>query len=250
MPRECAFCPNVANTREHVWSDWINGLLPGRKRFNIRNNKREIVKTWSAPELNWKRKVVCDSCNGGWMSRLENDHAKPSLSDLIIGKTGILIDQNRARSIALFAFKTAVIFDHLAKDQKPFFDRDTRHEFGRTLAIPPNVGVHVAHSALKGRGEANTLYFEGDLPAPYLLHAYILTYSIERVVLQVAACKIAGIARAGVENKFGVTIWPKVPDGFFWPAARSISTIEEFDGFSDRWNTVSAALLEHDKSPS
>ena len=161
----------------------------------------------------------------------------------------MLIDQDCARSIALFAFKNAVIFDYLVKDQPPFFDKAARHEFGRSLTIPPNVGVFIANSSLAGRGEVNTLYFESDLPAPDFLHAYILTYSIERVVLQVAACKVSSrIRRASVENKFGVPIWPKVPEGFHWPAARTISTPEEFDGFSDRWSTISA-ILEHRKSP-
>lgn len=158
----------------------------------------------------------------------------------------MLIDQGRARSISLFAFKTAVVFDYLAKDQPPFFDRATRHEFGRSLTIAPNVAVHIASSSLSGRGEANTLYFEGDLSAPDLFHAYILTYSIERVVLQVAACKVSsGITRAAVENKFGVPIWPNVPDDFRWPAARTISTPEEFDGFSDRYSTITLTFDHH-----
>ena len=29
---KCAFCPNVANlTGEHIWSDWINKILPNKQ---------------------------------------------------------------------------------------------------------------------------------------------------------------------------------------------------------------------------
>ena len=33
----------------------------------------------------WKARVVCGDCNNGWMSDLENDHAKPVLTPLITG---------------------------------------------------------------------------------------------------------------------------------------------------------------------
>ena len=243
MTRECAFCPTTANLNgEHIWSDWLNPLLPGRKQFNVRNDKRQIIKTWTSPELNWKAKVVCKSCNSGWMSDLESQHAKPSLSELITGKKGILIDQPRARSIALFAFKTAVVLDHLMRDREPFFDGAARHEFRKSLTIPAGVGVFIAASALSGRGEANTLYFESNLPAPRFFHAYVLTYSIEHVVVQVAACKSFGVSAAKVQNQFAVPLWPEVPADFVWPAARIISTTEAFDEFSDRWNTITMTL--------
>ena len=244
MPRECAFCPNTAKlTGEHIWSDWINPLLPGRKRFNIRNDKRQVIKTWTSPQFNWKAKVVCGTCNSGWMSNLENQHAKPSLSALILGKPGVLINQSRAKSIALFAFKNAVVFDHLATSREPFFERSVRHEFRTSFAMPPNVTVFLAKFAPGGFGEANTLYFEGQLPAPNFLHTYVLTYSIEHVVIQIAAYKKShGVMRASVKNKFGVPVWPRVPDGFVWPPARAISSVQEFDEFSDRWYRIMATF--------
>lgn len=243
MARECAFCQSKANLNgEHIWSDWLNPLLPGRKRFNVRNDKRQIIKTWTSPELNWKAKVVCKDCNGGWMSNLEDKHAKPSLSDLITGKKGIPIDQSRAKSIAVFAFKTAVVLDHLVRNRTPFFDIAARHEFRNSLTIPAGVGVFIAASALSGRGEANTLYFESNLSAPRFFHAYVLTYCVEHVVIQVAACKSFGVSTAKVQNYFAVPLWPEVPAGFVWPAARIINTIAEFDEFSDRWNEITMTL--------
>jgi hypothetical protein len=243
MRRECAFCPNTANlTGEHLWSDWLNQLLPGKKRFNVRNEKREIIKTWTSPKLNWKAKVVCASCNSGWMSELENKHAKPALSELIVGGRGISIDHGRAKSIAFFAFKNAVVFDYLTRGCNPFFERSERHEFRRSLTIPPSVGVFIAGFAYAGLGEANTLYSEFELPPPHFLRAYVLTYSIERVVVQVAACRTSGVLSARVKNYFAIPIWPKPPDGLTWPPARIISTTAEFDELSDRWKTVTVTL--------
>lgn len=176
------------------------------------------------------------------MSDLENQHAKPSLSDLILGKRSVSINESRAKSISLFAFKSAVVFDHLMRNRKPFFENSARHEFRNSLTIPAGVGVFIAASALSGRGEANTLYFESSLAAPRFFHAYILTYSIELVVIQVAACKTRGVATARVKNYFGVPLWPKVPPDFVWPPARIIRTTAEFDEFSDRWSRVTMTL--------
>src|SRR5271154_5981831 len=109
--RECAFCPETANrSGEHLWSNWINDLVPGRKKFTIRDENGNIVREWQSKELDWKAKVVCQRCNNTWMSDIENDHAKPAMTDLITGKVDVPITESKARSLALFGFKTAVVF--------------------------------------------------------------------------------------------------------------------------------------------
>jgi hypothetical protein len=122
MPRECAFCPATAKmSGEHIWSDWMNGLLPGKKRFISKDKDGKVIFQRIAKELDWTAKVVCKPCNETWMSKIEGDHAKPSMEDLITGKLDIPIMQSRANSIALFGFKTAVVLDHLRRDPEPFF---------------------------------------------------------------------------------------------------------------------------------
>src|SRR5713101_1714265 len=114
MPKECAFCLETAKlSAEHLWSDWMTALFPGKKRFTSKNEKGEIVADWSSEDLNWKARVVCETCNNTWMSNIETN-AKSAMSGLIRGETGV-ISQSCADSIALFAFKTAVIFDHIRR---------------------------------------------------------------------------------------------------------------------------------------
>jgi hypothetical protein len=245
MAQECAFCPSIATlTGEHIWSDWLNGVLPGRRRFSIKNDKREVVRTWTAPELNWKAKVVCEDCNSGWMSRLENDHAKPAMLDLILDKPNIKIDKPRARSIALFAFKTAVIFDHIAKDRAYFFDRSTRHEFARSHTIPTNVDMWLTRFGIKGHGEANTAYHAGS-PAPERsIEMYVLSYSVEALVLQVVSHKATGVSQFSPESEFSaIPFWPDLPNvDIFWPPSPSLNSAADFDNFSDRWQKGTATF--------
>lgn len=241
MNKECAFCSATANlSGEHLWSDWMNELIPGKKRLTIRNKDRQIVKRWDAPKLDWKAKVVCEPCNNGWMSEIEGKHAKPAMSELILGKTNIPIDQTRANSIAIFAFKTAVIFDHISRDRAPFFDRSARHEFRQSLTIPPYIGMWLTKLSAFGKGEASTLYHEGRPSSDTSLKMYVCTYAVEHLVLQIVAYKERGIHRVSADDNFvAVPFWPDIPHNFVWPPAGVLNTVDDFKSFSDRWTKVS-----------
>lgn len=221
----------------------MNRLLPGKKQLTMRGPNREIVTTRVAATIDWKAKVVCEPCNNGWMSVIENDHAKPAMADLMLGKTDILIDPQRAYSLALFTFKTAVVLDRLTKNPEPFFDRSIRHNFRESLEIPPHVRMWLHAFAPAGRGEANTLYNEGDLPAPKSLQMYVCTFLVEHLVLQLVACKVSGFTSLARTDKFlAVPFWPQLPSTIvMWPPDGAITTVEEFDLFSDGWKQVNAS---------
>jgi hypothetical protein len=69
MAAECAFCPSTAKlSGEHIWSDWMNALFPGKKKY-LNIIERTI---WSSNALDWKAKVISEPCNNGWMSNIES----------------------------------------------------------------------------------------------------------------------------------------------------------------------------------
>jgi hypothetical protein len=97
-------------TGEHIWSAWMNDLFPVTDAtFQQTKMDGSVVKQWHAPEVNLKSKVVCATCKNGWMSDIENLHAKLAMADLILGRRVGAISNRRARGLSLFAFKTAVI---------------------------------------------------------------------------------------------------------------------------------------------
>lgn len=243
MPRECAFCDAKAkDTGEHVWSKWISKILPGKKRLRQLDAERKVIRQKLSNTIDWKAPVVCHPCNTRWMSDIiENKHAKPAMSDLILDKPGTLITQERANSIALFAFKTAVILDQLVTNREPFFERSVRHEFRKSLSVPRNVHMWLARSALTKRGEAGTLYHEGTTPEGGYIQTYACTFSAACLVLQVAAFRVHGIHSVIPKNHFVVTrFWPYLAEELVWPPVFSLRTIGEFDAFADRWLTVVA----------
>ena len=99
----------------------MDALFPGGKRFMRKDERGNITEQWFSDSLDWKAKVVCKQCNEGRMSDIENLHAKPAMADIILGKLDLAISQQRARSIAMFAFKSAVVLDHVSRGREPFF---------------------------------------------------------------------------------------------------------------------------------
>ncbi len=214
----------------------MNALFPGEKSFlNIIEKKN-----WSADKLNWTAKVVCEQCNNGWMSDIESQHAQPAMTDLIAGKVDIPIPQPRANSIALFAFKTTVVIEHLNRRRAGhFFPREVRHRFRQTLDIPPNINMCMAGYLPPGQGRCTTVYHA--LPGSGSLELYVCTYAIGRFVFQVAALRkpssLALSPVAGFEH-LAIPFWPRIPTGFVWPPEAVLNTVKDYDSFAVRWSTL------------
>lgn len=74
--RECVFCGNTNLSKEHIFAQWL------LKELNIFNN--DVLMTHAniagMPISNRKHafsklvnRLVCETCNNGWMSQLEGD---------------------------------------------------------------------------------------------------------------------------------------------------------------------------------
>jgi hypothetical protein len=217
----------------------MNALFPGKKAFRTVNSSMKVTKSWSSSQLDWRAKVVCQPCNNGWMSTIESQHAKPAMTELIAGKLDIPIAQSRAKSIALFAFKTAIILEHLNRSRTiRFFPRQVRHRFRETLEIPPTVRMSMAGFLPPGKGRCVTIYHESPADS---LELYVCTYGVGRFVFQVVAQRspssltlspIAGF------DRLAIPFWPRIPNGFVWPPKEVLQSVAEFEAFAARWRRV------------
>jgi hypothetical protein len=242
----CAFCHHSAKlTGEHIWSVWMGELLKIKKlRFIQRDTAGVPINTFALPGLDLKAKVVCKSCNEGWMSNMESQHARPAMERLITGvDTQFTFSHLRANRIALFAFKTAVIIDHMSRGNPPFFCRSNRYRFAATGAIPTNVQMWFAGFLPMRSGRINADYREATVPRMGRLKLYICTYAIGHFVFQVVSAKYTRGIRsfspiAGFEH-LSIPFWPTLATKTRWPPDDVIRTVAELEGFSRRWRTVS-----------
>jgi hypothetical protein len=92
-------------------------------------------------------------------------------------------------SLAIFAFKTAVVADHMATYGEPFFSREQRHAFARTLKIPGGVFMWFGALDHRNRGAFKTRYVVPQVAAKYDFRFYVFTYCVGHFVLQVVGTK-------------------------------------------------------------
>jgi hypothetical protein len=107
--RRCVFCGSTSNlTREHVLPDWLKGigldLAPSVHQSGPHNR---VPRQWSSTPFNTTVKLVCATCNNGWLSSLESS-ARPVLTPLIRGESQHLLAGNHAL-IAKWTCKTALV---------------------------------------------------------------------------------------------------------------------------------------------
>jgi len=190
---KCAFCPSTAAlTGEHLWSDWINGVLPPAsytfKKLDATTKKES---TWGGKELNLKAKVVCETCNSGWMSDIENGEAKPALSPLIRDTSPRVLPIRTLISIGIFLFKTSVVADHVGTGGDPFFTIEERHGFRETLRVPPGLSMWIGALEESFRGTFKTLHVIPIAATENDFGLYVFTYVVGHLVLQLVGAKWA-----------------------------------------------------------
>jgi hypothetical protein len=109
VARECIFCGGTPVEVEDAWPLWL------RRRFETpaevratRTGEKPI--TFLTDKIELRLKAVCEKCNQGWMSDLEQ-RAEPILSPMINGvSTGL--DRTTQQIVATWAVKTAMVLEH------------------------------------------------------------------------------------------------------------------------------------------
>src|ERR1017187_7135346 len=216
--RECAFCDHTGKlSAEHIASQWMRDLFPGRKTAWFKSDSVKEKRRFETDSMDWTAKVVCENCNNTWMSDIETDHAQPALTPLITGQMDIPIDRSRAHSMSLFAFKTAVIMDHQQRrDVGPFFSKRIRYAFREHLAIPGIVKMwFCGYKGHRGNGQFKTAYYKGETSSSDHCLMYVCTCAIGHFVFQLLAVKQIGNAQfrplGGFEG-LAVPFWPAIPE--------------------------------------
>jgi len=176
------------------------------------------------------------------MSHLESQHAKPAMRDLIVGDKGITVSQSRANSLAIFAFKTAVIVDNMHRGAVPFFRRSVRRKFAESLEIPPGVQMWFAGFLPTGSGLVESFYPQLRSDSKFGLQMHVCTYAVGHLIFQVVSARVSKTMRSfyprsGFEY-LAIPFWPTIPKRIRWPPQDVIRTKKQFGEFSERWGTI------------
>ncbi|ATY17186.1 hypothetical protein CU254_42195 (plasmid) [Amycolatopsis sp. AA4] len=213
-------------TREHVLPDWLTGLGLGFSPVvHHAGPLNQVPREWSSKPFRTTVRMVCATCNNGWLSELERK-AKPVLTPLIRGEPRRLSVDDQAL-IAAWTCKTALV-SLLASATGP-----------RPGGPPEEYTALYAH-----RDRAEPLPFSqywigsytGDLRAasawvtPFVIEAagaqsppalpsgYAMTLVLGRLLVQGVRFVVPALAVELVTQRGFVDIWPPT-DTVPWPAA-------------------------------
>lgn len=110
------FCGGIANDREHLLPEWLQKILPSDEPVV---HTREVggveMPPWIKKPFREKAKIVCQGCNQGWMSDLENA-TKPLLAPAIAKHGQCHFDLFAQWIISRWAVKTCYAFQRLAPE--------------------------------------------------------------------------------------------------------------------------------------
>jgi hypothetical protein len=125
--RTCIFCGAKADSKEHIFPDWINQLILTTDfegmAFTIERGKLIEQRTHRACKAaHVSARIVCGDCNHGWMSNLEGA-ARPLLGPLMVGEQTRLTTEQQLLA-AHWAVKTAMVGEAIQYHRNSFSQED------------------------------------------------------------------------------------------------------------------------------
>ena len=157
-PRQCIFCDNNANSREHFWPGWIHDLLPkppdprhDRKFFTYHPqtglHEKGTVSGRQGALHTIAIQAVCVTCNNGWMERLESA-VRPLLTPLIT-RSPVALDFEQMSIIARWATLKCIVAEHTTSGTW-MTPRADRIAFKADGVIPSYFSLYLANHNMKG----------------------------------------------------------------------------------------------------
>jgi hypothetical protein len=231
----CPFCgSDEALTVEHVWPQWISRAL--RQHVSAKQHERPFTVSAAGSTRNSYaidvEAPVCSLCNNRWLSVLEQD-VRPILEPMLLGEERIL---SRAQQLLLatWAVKTVLMFD-ASTGNDAVIPMGYFREFAQLRAPLPSTQVWLGAylGARPGLAWRQALWI--DVPPETLPNAFVTTFTVYRVVFQVAGhfVKAASIRDRRYQFASGIhRIWRVGPGSIRWPSRKLAFGDESLEAFA------------------
>ena len=110
----CIFCQGFGLSKEHLFSDWLREIFPRTEADSHSVGDADSAAPWKVTQQQGhsgtkKFRIVCQKCNNGWMSQVD-DSARTAATPLIQGVKAY-VTQDMQGALALWFSKIATIAD-------------------------------------------------------------------------------------------------------------------------------------------
>jgi hypothetical protein len=250
--RTCIFCgPTSAKiTGEHCWPAWISELFykkpkPDQYRViratNFIRTGDKQQKEYSRASFNERVNVVCKTCNEGWMSDLENDHAKPLIAPMILGRRRLPLSVDDIVVLSAWAMKAAFVFEHTGSAKSGrYYTQSEREQFMRTLVPTDQTEIWLTEYRGQRRASSQVHNLLYELPDPLgPRQGQATTISVGQFAFQVLSGRWPEHIYPRtplVWDSAVIRIWPTDGTPVRWPPGEYLGD-NELEAFAYRWNT-------------
>lgn len=213
--RFCGFCDSAARTNhQHIFGKRLLPLLPAKEGtyFEYRPNDVTVSRKKYAGHLIGKQaRVVCPTCNNGWMRTLEEE-AFPLLRAAVTNDLNRLTleDQKLLATRVSHIIMTAT----LGFDDLHFSTKEQRQEFRRTLTPPDDWRMYACEAKVVKVNQF--VHFDGlgllhrdDSEAPKVPNAHTATVVIGKLCIHVLTGRFNRLIKRYTAVKLA-QFWPPV----------------------------------------
>jgi hypothetical protein len=245
----CAFCGKADGPfhKEDVLAKWLMREVPHKKPWIKVIGKKTGKFFVTRSGLGLLNRAVCKTCNGGWMSRLEN-LVRPILQPMMRGQPLPLSKEDQL-VLVRWLMKTAMMMEFVRDAIPMFFRSEDRRSFFESSAIPNNTVMVLARLYTKTFDFRTRSH---DIKGKYLVdglsdyRAYIITFAIGHAVMQLFSVRRDAVPHARLLRPLAPVCLPvcwKDVDFQIWPYRQTIHypprlTLDDasFETFANRWN--------------
>lgn len=225
------YCGSLVDlSGEHVFSDWLNRVLPADSSRRVVETYRDSAGNRAARQYRQRLlkkvvRVVCEPCNSGWMSRIDAG-AKAVLVGPIDGQAATF-DRAAQQAAAAWAVKTAMNYELSRIGQAPRIPQTLRSELRRHRMPPSGSTVWIAQADSFRDVHADQLVYQrtGAAVAQYTFFVF------GRVALLVRLWLAEPVRRPWSDRRWR-QIWPRRTLALNWPPPGFIDD-ETLDAIGD-----------------
>jgi len=243
---ECLFCKNPADSKEHMWPQWILKRVQTREPLRRNIGKSSTWTAGSAVTI----KSVCAKCNNGWMSELENKSI-PLIGSLL-EDVALYLDVSQQTSIAIWATKTAMILDSVAGHSR-FYSKTECEQLKTNSTVPLHTSIWIGRyfgRSLSGNGtdfsiDMNKIIGIANGSAVTILVGHLILQVLTIHVQPEYSDRTVSInPNPGRWDKLLTVIWPTSPGITTWPPVLSFTNYGRypFASLLARWKRKNGIL--------
>jgi len=228
VARSCIFCGTSPTTNAHVFRKaWLDSIYPAAGDFEHTYGRGdEFDRKWSKGEADVKVNCVCNTCNSGWMNRLDHQ-AEDLFLDAAVRGYPVKLERMADKTIlARWCLLVAVLCDHIqavpivpAGVHRAVFEggvaEGVRMWTFRTEPPQGDIAVSVQNRTMNLRpasGEAGDAYFVTFCVHHFVAQAFVPTERTPK-----------GIAfERGPNTPIVRELWPAPLTPLFWPPPQTI----------------------------